>query len=226
MTPALLLGSLLVAVGLAKAWLLPFDPFRLKEVKQFYLRTDFAKTFVVPSIEVAQLASLDKKLFFAKLLDGANLVNKEFLAASFQWPRLVRASLALDPKDLDALIISAYQYSGLSKESFLAADRLIKEHIDLAQKNWRLMLLMSYLWQFRYKDLKEAAWYAKYLYTNRDAVATAREIYPILISKLGERQKAIALLEAMLTHTKSAAERRWIRQKIEELRHEKDSNHL
>jgi len=214
---------LLVAAGLIKAQLLPFDPFDLQTSRKFFLQHDFSQVSVLPDKNLVELLSFDRRLFGARLLDMQNLLHKEYLGPTGAWEQITRITLALDPHDLNAIIIAAYQYIGVSKESFFKVDALIKEHIALAKKDWHLMMLMGYWWQFHQKDLRKAAYYAKLLYNNPIAATVAKETYPIVMSRLGEQKKAIALYQAMLRHTKDRAERLWLKRQIEELRHAKDS---
>lgn len=199
-----------------------FDIFNFEESKNYYQKKIFEKVFILPSINTMKYLSLDRKLFASRVLDYINIANREFLVRSGEWKNITQTSLALNPKSLNTLIIVAYQYmAGKTPNdfsNFLFIDKLIRKKIDIAKKDWQLMMVMGYWWQFRLHSLRGAEIYAKALYENKEASISIRETYPIVLSKLNEKQKAILFYEVLLKHTKKKEERKWLQEQIKKLK--------
>ncbi|MRJ02958.1 MAG: hypothetical protein GXO19_01570 [Epsilonproteobacteria bacterium] len=215
---------LFAAVLAAKLLLFPklFDP---EESKRLFKKREYTNTFIVPSLLGSEILSFDRKLFFARFLDSLSITNRVFLLRSDQWEEITRTSLKLDPNNINPLEIAAYQYMAPRREgdwtNFYKVDKLMHDYFSLAQQDWRLMMVMGYWWQFRLKNLKGAEPYAKAIYNNPEAALVARESYPILLSKMDEREKAAKFYSILMEHTDDEGERRWLLQQIQELRNEK-----
>ncbi|MRI83343.1 MAG: hypothetical protein C6I00_02885 [Nitratiruptor sp.] len=211
---------LFAALVAAKLSLFP-DLFDQEAFKRYFQRREYINTFLIPSQAMSEILSFDRKLFMARFLDSLSITNRVYLLLSDQWEPVARASLALDPYNINPLEIVAYQYMYGKEEgdwsNFYKVDQLMHEHFDLAKRDWKLMMVMGYWWQFRLENLAGAQPYAKAIYDNPEAAMTARETYPILLSKLNEDEKAIALFKALLRHSDDPAERRWLEKTIKEL---------
>ena len=182
-----------------------------------YLKYEnYKKTFVVFPAKILKFFTFDRDIFGARLLDFVNILERPYLYYSNQGIFLTENALSLDPKDLNAIVICVYQYTDDPK-SFLKVDKLVKKHIEVAQKNWRTMLLMSFLWQFRMNDLDSAIFYANKVFENPSAPWGAKELLPALFSKVGKIRKAILFYSFLLKNAKTPTERELIRKKIANL---------
>ena len=210
---------LFVAI-LFKGAFFDYDIYDLKKAKEFHKKRAFEKVFLIPNRKFSQIASFDKKLFASRMLDNISIANREFLLIS-GWRELALSALWFNPKSLNTLIITAYQYMSGKNErdfsNFYFIDDIIRKHIDVAKKDWQLMMIMGYWWQFKLKSLKGAEIYAKALFENKEASIAVRETYPIILSKLNEKKKAIEFYKVLLKHTKKEEERRWIKNQIKHL---------
>ena len=216
-----LISTLLIIVVVLKHMLFGFNIFSFEKARSYYKKRDFEKVFIVPDIKASKLLSLDRKLFFSRLLDYASIANRGYLLRSGEFKTITKSAITLNPHSLNTLIIAGYQYATPTPNdlsNFYWVDKIIKSHINVAKQNWQLMLLMGYYWQWKVKNLNGIIPYAKALYHNKEASLSVRETYPILLSKLNDTKKAILFYQVLLKHTKDKAEKKWIQEQIKKLK--------
>jgi|GEM_PF-3377212 hypothetical protein len=187
-----------------------------EEFRKLYAYDTVVKVFVVPPKEVFEVLSFDRKVFTARLLDIFSILNRHYLIYSSQWKRVVESSLFLDRRDLNAIEVAVYQYSD-PPYNFPALEKLVRENINLAKKDWKLLMVMVYQCQFVHGDIDKASFYAKFLFENPEGALVARALYPVLLSKAGKVEKALSLYRFLLKHAKTKSERKLIEEKIKEL---------